>query len=120
MTVEKIENRTQLKLKIMQLHSHAFDLETQLGHQLKEMSYLIQPSILFKSVVRNFEENPEAKNDLLTAGKNLTLNLVSNTLFRSKRRLAGTVFFLMLKPALTYFLKRRSERRAMRKQLKQV
>jgi hypothetical protein len=117
MVVEKIENRTQLKLKIMELHSRSFELETQIGHQLREMSYLIQPAMLLKRVVHDLEENPEAKNDLISAGKRITLNMLSNALFRSKRRLVSTIFFVALKPALTYFLKRRSEKRAAQKQL---
>jgi len=117
MVVEKIENRTQLKLKIMELHSRSFELETQIGHQLREMSYFIQPAMLLRRVVKDLEENPDAKSDLISAGKRLTLNVISNALFRSKKRLVSTVFFLALKPALTYFLKRRSERNAARKQL---
>jgi len=117
MIVEKIENRTQLRMKIMELHSRAFELETHIAHQLKEMSYFLQPATLLKRVVSDLKENPEAKHDLITMGKSLTLNVISNALFRSKRRLASTVFFLALKPAVTYFLKRRSEKRSAKKQL---
>jgi len=111
MMTEKIENRTQLRMKIMELHARAFEQETQIAHRLKEMSYLIQPAMLLKRFMSDFKENPETKSDLLHAGKNLVLNMISNAWSLNRKGIGSAVVFMVLKRVLVYVLQRRSKRR---------
>ncbi|HYV93769.1 MAG TPA: hypothetical protein VE978_18480 [Chitinophagales bacterium] len=108
---EKIENRTQLKMKIMELHARAFEQETQIAHRFREMSYLIQPAMLLKRFINDFNDNPETKSDLLHAGKNLVLNMISNAWFRNRKGIGSAVVFMVLKRVLVYVMQRRSRKR---------
>jgi hypothetical protein len=104
-------------MKIMELHARAFEQETLITHRLKELSYLIHPTVFLRQVVNDFTENPEAKNDLLHAGKNLSLNLISNAWLRSRKGIGSAVALMVLKRVLVPFLQRRYKKRAARKKL---
>ena len=81
-----IENRIQLKKRIMELNSLAFEQEQNILHGVKGMYYSIQPGTLLRRWASNLKEDGEVRHDLLNAGKDVALNFVMNS-FLSKGNL---------------------------------
>jgi len=98
-----IENRLQLRKRIMELNALAFEQEQKISYEVKQIYYSVQPATILTRWASNLRNRPEARSDLMKAGKDVALNLVMNSVFKGNvvkrglmlivaKRLLGLIF----------------------------
>jgi hypothetical protein len=105
-----VENRTQLRKRIMELNAHAFEQEEAIGHKIKEMYFSVQPATLLRRWASNLRQDGEVRQDLLKAGKNVAVNFAVNTFLQKGSLVQRGLLVLAAKGLLSFLFKRKSKK----------
>ena len=84
-----IENRLQLKKRIMELHSVAYEQDQMITHKFHELFYSVQPATILRRWVSNLKEDGEMRHDLMKAGKDAVLNFAASSVLKKGSMMKG-------------------------------
>jgi len=99
-----IQNDTDLHHRIMKLNNLKEEQELVIKRNISELVYSMHPSMLFRSLVNKFTDNPESRSDLKSIGINLGKDFLISKLFGKGGTLKGFISSLLVRKATDYVI----------------
>ena len=103
--LNKVTNATDLQLQIMKLNALKAEQEMLIKHDLKVLSYALQPATILKKTINNITHDNEIQQDALKTTLNIGSSfLLDKILFRKGAGIKAYILNAALKKVASYFI----------------